>query len=345
MVGCVIVRGRRVLGEGYHRKFGGPHAEVHALRSAADSVKGATAYVTLEPCSHYGKTPPCADALIAAGIKRVVATMKDPGLHVAGRGMARLRAAGVEVRTGCLGDEARRLNKAYLTLQEHGRPYLILKWAQSIDGRIATASGESRAISGRAAHRWVHRLRARLDGIVVGVGTVLADDPLLTARGVRIHRVATRVVLDSRLRIDARCKLVRTAEQYPTLVFTTRAGMEGRRLHAERLRRAGVDIECCRARRGRVDISAVVRKLGARMMSNVMVEGGGAVLTEFLSRGFVDEAYVFVAPRFIGGDGATVAFGGPMKNELLVTSRRVGPDTLYHADFAAKGGYMFQRRP
>ena len=333
MVGCVIVRGARIIGEGYHHRFGGPHAEIEAIRSASTNIRGASAYVTLEPCAHHGKTPPCTEALIRAGVKRVIAAMKDQGALVGGRGFRHLRAVGVEVGVGCMRDEARRLNAAYLTRVEQHRPYVLLKWAQSLDGQISTPNGTSQAISGPAASRWVHRLRARVDGILVGVGTVLADDPRLTARGVAIRRVAARIVLDSRLRTPLGCRLVRTARRVPTLVMTTRSALRGKRPHARSLQEAGVEIQACRGTAGRVALDDVLHKLGVLAMTNVMVEGGGTVLTQFLRSGLADEIFVFVAPRVIGGNASPIAFDPVATGYPSITTQRVGTDALYHIRF------------
>lgn len=333
MVGCVLARGSRAISEGFHRRFGGPHAEVEALRSADESVRGATAYVTLEPCDHDGKTPPCTEALIASGIRQVVVAMKDPGAEVAGRGFRRLRAAGIDVRVGCLRREARALNAAYLTLVEQGRPRVLLKWAQSFDGRLTTPEGVSRRISGAAADRWVHRLRGRVDGIMIGVRTALADDPRLTARGVAVRRVATRIVLDSHLRTDPNCKLVRSAGRIPTLIMTTRAALTECGVRAERLLDRHVRIEGCRARGGRVDLSDALRRLGAMGMSNVMVEGGATVLRELLARELADEAFVIVAPRLVGGKSDPVFVLPQRATNTVVTTEPLAPDLLYHLRF------------
>lgn len=333
MVGCVLARGSRVISEGFHRRFGAPHAEVEALRSADESVRGATAYVTLEPCDHHGKTPPCTEALIASGVRQVIVAMKDPGAAVAGRGFRRLRAAGIAVRVGCLRDEARALNAPYLTLVEQGRPWVLLKWAQSLDGRLTTPTGESSRISGTTADRWVHRLRGRVDGIIVGLRTALANDPRLTARGVTVRRTATRIVLDSRLRTDPDSNLVRTARRIPTLIMTTKAAMTECSDRAERLVDRQVRIEGCRARRGRVDLSDALRRLGAMRMTNVMVEGGPTLLRELLARELADEAFVIVAPRLIGGESQPVFVHLRRAGNTTVTAHPLGTDVLYHVRF------------
>jgi diaminohydroxyphosphoribosylaminopyrimidine deaminase / 5-amino-6-(5-phosphoribosylamino)uracil reductase len=333
MVGCVIVKASRIVAEGYHKRFGGPHAEVDALRSDPSKGRGATAYVTLEPCNHYGKTPPCTELLISAGIKRVVAAMTDPGEHVRGRGFRRLRSAGVSVQSGCLEAESKAMNAPYLALTGRGRPYVLLKWAQSLDGQLATPPGSPRQISGPAAHRWMHKLRARVDGVIVGVKTAMTDDPQLTARDVPIRRVASRIVLDSSLRISLRSNLVRTAGVTPTIVMTTRGGVNERPSHAERLRRAGVRIEVCRTRGGHVDLADALARLGAMQMSNVMVEGGARVLQAFLTSHLADEAHFFVAPILLGDGHGPVAFDRKLAGEATVRSRSMSPDVLYSVKF------------
>jgi diaminohydroxyphosphoribosylaminopyrimidine deaminase/5-amino-6-(5-phosphoribosylamino)uracil reductase len=336
MVGCVIVRGDRVIGEGYHHRFGGPHAEVDALAHCGSSPRGATAYVTLEPCCHVGKTGPCADALVAAGIGRVVAAMQDPFGKVAGKGFRLLRQAGMRVDVGLCHDEAERLNAPYLKLRRTGVPWVILKWAQSLDGRIATRTGQARWISGPQSRRVVHHLRGRVDAIVVGIGTVLADDPMLTCRGVRARRVAHRIVLDTRLRIPLRSRLLRTVEQAPVLIMTTSGAVRRQRGKADRLRAAGAKVLSMRSRRGRLDVRGLLAELGRREMTNVLVEGGAEVLGTFLDERLADEAYVFVAPRIIGGRDAPGAVGGTGPASVSEASpmhgvrcRRVGEDWLY----------------
>ncbi len=222
LVGAIIVRDGRAVGEGWHQQYGQAHAEVNALAAAGDAAHGATLYVTLEPCCHHGKTPPCTDAVLHAGIARVVAALADPFPLVAGQGAARLRSAGVAVEFGVCADLARRQNAPYLKLLAAGRPYIHAKWAMTLDGKIATRTGDSQWISSDASRRVVHELRGRMDGILVGIGTALADDPLLTARPPG-PRTATRVILDAQARLPLDCRLVRTAREVPTLIATTPA--------------------------------------------------------------------------------------------------------------------------
>lgn len=335
MVGCVIARGDRVLGEGWHRRFGGPHAEVEALRACKSSPRAATAYVTLEPCCHFGKTPPCTDALIEAGITRVVAAMGDPFPKVRGGGVRKLRAAGIEVETGLLEPEARRLNAPYLKLQRTGRPWIILKWAQSLDGKLATRSGDSKWISGEASRGLAHRLRGRIDAVIVGVGTVLADDPLLTCRVGRPRRIAARIVLDPDLRTPPGARVLRTAGAVPTIIVT--GAQRGRTRKANTLARRGAEILPLPGSKANFDLGRLLDELGRRGMTNVMVEGGGRTLGAFHDAALADEAIVFVSPRLIGGDNAPSALGGTgpdhmhdLRSPASIRVSRLGTDFVYH---------------
>lgn len=333
MVGCVIVRGGKIIGEGYHRRFGGPHAEIEALRSASTSPRGATVYVSLEPCCHQGKTPPCSTALIEAGVGRVVAAIRDPSPPVCGKGLRALRRAGVRVEVGVLADEAVALIAPFATRIRLDRPYVIGKWAQSLDGKLAGARGESKWISCSASRRRVHRLRARVDAVLVGSGTVLSDDPALTARDVPLRRRAMRVVLDGRLRTPLRCQLVDTADDLSVLIFTTATA--ARSTKASRLRAAGVEVVPCRTRNGRLSIAACLSALARRDVTNVLVEGGAAVLTAFLEAKLLDEAWVFTAPILIGGTASAVLGNrrprslGTIEHPLHVTACSSGTDVFH----------------
>lgn len=305
-VGAVIVDDQlRLVGEGWHERFGGPHAEIAAIAQAGGRARGATLFVTLEPCSHFGKTPPCVDAVIASGIKTVFVGMQDPFPQVAGRGIERLRAAQIDVTLGLLGPESRRLTAPFCKLVETGRPYVLAKWAMTLDGRIAAHSGASRWISNLASRAIVHTLRGRMDAIVIGIGTALADDPLMTARPAG-PRVATRVVFDSRARLPLVSHLVRTIDQAPLLVVTN---PQAPRENVERLRKQGVEVFECSAGSSvtgeiRPDPSEALVELGRRRMTNVLIEGGSELLGTFFDRQLIDEAHVFVAPKLLGGAGA-----------------------------------------
>ncbi len=303
MVGCVIAKRGHIIGEGYHRRFGGPHAEIEALRACESDPCGATAYVTLEPCNHAGKTPPCVPALIKAGIGRVVVPLRDPNPRVNGTGVRALRKSGVTVDVGVLESEAAEVLAPFTTRIRLGRPYVIAKWAQAADGSLVTPPGRSRWISCELSRRLVHRLRARVDAIMVGVGTVLADDPLLTARSVRVRRTAKRVVLDGRLRIPTRCQLVTTADRFATVVITTRRAAQYPK--ADLLRRRGIEVVTCRSRADRMVLRDLLHSPIFHDATNLLVEGGPTLLNAMFAARLVDEAHVFVAPGEINPKTAT----------------------------------------
>ena len=303
MVGCVLVRDGQVIAEGYHRRFGGPHAEVDALAKAGEAARGATAYVTLEPCCHTGKTGPCTQALLAAGVARVIVAMTDPFPQVAGKGLELLAAAGVQTAVGLLEDQARLLNAPYLKRLTTHRPWVILKWAQSLDGKLATRAGRSKWITGQAALREAHRIRSVVDAVVAGAGTVAADDPQLTSRLVRTRRVAHRVVIDGRLRIGLDRQLVRTAREVPVVIACTRSAIDAQPEKADALHQAGCELLALpEVAPGRIDLSALLEWFGTWKATNIMIEGGGQLLGQFLDQQLADELAVFIAPMLIGGD-------------------------------------------
>lgn len=317
LVGAVIVREDEIIGEGYHERFRGAHAEVNALAQASLPVRGATLYVTLEPCCHYGKTPPCTDAVIAAGISRVLVAMTDPFEKVAGGGLQQLRAAGLTVEVGLLEQEARQLNAPYLKLLATGMPYVHAKWAMTLDGKIATASGDSKWISGEASRRVAHELRGRMDAIIVGVGTVLADDPLLTARPPG-PRTALRVVLDSHGRLPLNSHLARTARDLPVLVATS---SQAPAKVLDELR--ALKCECVifpHIERG-VSVEALLGELGRRRLTNALVEGGSQVLGSFHDAGLIDEVHAFVAPKTIGSAAAPTPMTGLGRSRIVDASQ------------------------
>jgi diaminohydroxyphosphoribosylaminopyrimidine deaminase/5-amino-6-(5-phosphoribosylamino)uracil reductase len=298
-VGCVIVKDDVVIGRGRTARGGRPHAETRALAEAGEAARGATVYVTLEPCSHHGHTPPCAKALIDAGVARVVVAVSDPDQRVNGEGIAWLRLAGVEVTTGVCEREAAELNAGFfLKVREH-RPLVTLKIAQSLDGKIATATGESQWITGETARAYGHLLRARHDAILIGAGTALADDPMLTCRLPGMEdRSPVRVVLDSRCRLPQWSRLAQTAANIPTLVYTTVE--EG----CGALSVCGVEvIPVAKDVAGRPDLAAVLADLGSRGITRLLVEGGASVHAGFLNRGFADRLEVFSAPMLLGAAG------------------------------------------
>lgn len=308
-VGCVIVAAGKVVGRGWTQPGGRPHAETEALAMAGASADGATAYVSLEPCSHHGKTPPCAEALIAAGIRRVVIAVEDPDPRVSGRGVARLRQAGLIVATGVLAEEASELNAGFLSRITRRRPLVTLKVASTLDGRIATHFGESRWITGDSARQVGHLLRAETDAIMVGSGTVLADDPELTCRLPGLEdRSPVRVVVDGRLRLPLTSKLVSSANEVATWVLTQEGGDDSRR---EAYEEAGVDVVELPGDHNGLDLRAALDVLGESGITRVLVEGGAHLAASLLRLGLVDRLVWFRAPRLIGGDGlpAAVAFG------------------------------------
>jgi len=306
MVGCVIAEGDRVLGEGWHARFGGPHAEIEALRSAETAVAGATMYATLEPCCHHGKTPPCTEAVIEADIRRVVIAGRDPFPDVAGGGIQRLAQAGVAVDIGLLEEQANWLNAPYLKLVRTGRPWIIAKWAMTLDGKSATRTGSSQWISGEASRKLVHELRGRMDAIMVGRGTAVADDPLLTTRPPG-PRTATRIIVDTHASLSPDSQLVRTAHEAPVLVA---AGLEAAEEHRRRLMGAGCEVWMGEAKNREERLIELLGELGRRRMTNVLVEGGGGVLGSLFDAKAVDEVHAFIASKLVGGVDATTPIKG-----------------------------------
>jgi len=328
MVGALIVKDGKVIAEGYHRRFGGAHAEVEAMRRAQGPLEGATLYVNLEPCCHWGKTPPCVEAILESGIKEVVVGNIDPNPQVAGKGVQFLREHGVRVRTGVLEAEGRELNRAYFKYHEEGLPLVTLKYAQSLDGRIATSTGDSRWISSEGTRRFAHRLRATHDAVLVGIGTVLADDPQLTVRMVR-GRNPLRVVLDSHLRIPLEAKVLQG--EPPTLIATASGAPRDKILA---LRQRGTEV--VEVGRERVELPQLLRELASRGVLSLLVEGGQAVITSFLREGLADEMVVIVAPSLIGrGVEAIGDLGvrtiGEARALKGVKLRRIGHDWVFEA--------------
>jgi diaminohydroxyphosphoribosylaminopyrimidine deaminase/5-amino-6-(5-phosphoribosylamino)uracil reductase len=329
MVGAVVLDSAgQLAGEGWHRAFGGPHAEVFALAAAGDRTRGGTLVVTLEPCCHHGKTPPCTDAVLNAGIARVVVATADPFPRVAGGGLARLRSAGVEVSVGLCEVDARALNAPYLKLLRTGRPWVHAKWAMALDGKIATRTGDSKWISGVESRQRVHALRGRMDAVIVGRGTVVADDPQLTARPAGA-RVAARVVVSASGELPDRCHLRATARAVPVIVYT-----------ADAAKLAGWSddgAEVVALPAGAPTIDAVLADLGRRRFTNVLVEGGAGLLGSVMDAGAADEFHVFIAPKLIGGAAAPAPIGGTGVALLAeapelagVTVERSGADVYVH---------------
>jgi diaminohydroxyphosphoribosylaminopyrimidine deaminase/5-amino-6-(5-phosphoribosylamino)uracil reductase len=310
MVGAVIVRDGSVVGEGYYHRFGGPHAEVHALKAAGESARDATLYVTLEPCDHEGKTPACAPLVAASGVSRVVVATPDPTCTTPDGGIGLLRRQGIAVDVGACAEAACELNAGFFKLAATGRPLVTAKWAMSLDGKIATHVGSSKWITSEGARARAHALRGRVDCIIVGGRTVEADDPFLTCRSARPRRVAARLVVCGRHAPSPACRLARTAREVPVvLAYPAAAPPEG----LAALERLGCELLPLPGDGGpatRVSVDALLAALGARRMTNVLVEGGGGILGSFFDAAAVDRVTAFVAPLIIGGAGATAAVAG-----------------------------------
>ena len=319
MVGCVIVRDGAVVGEGFHAKYGGPHAEVAALEDAGDAAHGATMYVTLEPCCHAGKTPPCSSAVVGAGLARVVIAMRDPFPEVDGGGIAELENAGIDVHVGVLEDEAYALNAPYLKLVRKHRPWIIAKWAMTLDGKIATRTGHSQWITGEDSRAIVHALRGRVDAIMVGSRTAQLDDPQLTARPAG-PRVATRVVVDSLASLSAESNLATTAQEVPVLVVASLEAPAAKRVE---LGNAGCEVLVLEGATRADRLKELLDELGRRKMTNVLVEGGGRLLGGLWDMREIDEVHAFVAPKLVGGVDAASPLAGNGLDEIPPTSSLV----------------------
>jgi diaminohydroxyphosphoribosylaminopyrimidine deaminase/5-amino-6-(5-phosphoribosylamino)uracil reductase len=327
VVGAVVVKSGRVVGEGWHRALGAPHAEAMAIRRAGRRARGATLYVTLEPCAHAGRTPPCVDGILESGIRRCVVAVRDPHPIVNGRGLRRLRRAGIQVELGLLAAEARRTLGGYWQLHTTGRPRVTLKLAQSLDGRIAppggfASGGDGRWITGPSARRTVHRMRALADAIVIGAGTARADDPRLTARGVAASRQPLRVVCDTRLSLPASLRLFRPSLARGTVVACApRAPLPAARL----LENAGVKVWRLEATRTGISPRALVARLGREGCQEVLVEGGARLATSFLAARAVDRLALFTAPKLLGA--GSLAWCGSVRGKGRITAqRREGAD-------------------
>ena len=304
LVGAVVVKDGKIIAEGWHRQAGTPHAEVHALNMAGDLAAGATLYVTLEPCSHFGRTPPCVNKILDSGIKRVVAAMEDPNPAVAGRGFEILRSNGVEVETGLLENEARKLNEVFLKWITRKMPFVTLKFASSLDGKIKTVGGESQWISGAESRKFTHRLRDIHDAILVGIGTVLADNPSLTTRLIA-GKNPIRIIVDSRARTPLNANVV-TDKSARTIIAVTKNAPSDK---ISALKACGVEI--ITAGDGeRVDLKILMEQLAAREITSVLIEGGGEIHFSMLKAGLVDKIFAFIAPKILGGDGKLTAVTG-----------------------------------
>jgi len=340
MVGAVLVKNNRIIGQGYHRRFGGNHAEVNALRNASADPSGATLYVTLEPCCHYGKTPPCVDAIIRNKIRKVVIGTLDPNPQVNGKSVRILNEHGIETGVGVLEEECRELNEAHFKLMTTGLPLVTIKFAQTLDGRIATAKGDSQWISSEEFQKLAHRLRAIHDAILVGIDTVLADNPRLTVRLVK-GRNPTRIILDSRLRMPLDSEVVRNRNEAPVLIATTAHADKERRSQLQEL---GVEVlEVPPDASGGIDLKHLLRALGERNISSLLVEGGAKVITSFLRQKLVDKLVVAIAPKIMGrgidavGELNITQISQALKLNFQKVSR-VGEDVIIEARIDRSAG-------
>ncbi|MFQ5846767.1 MAG: bifunctional diaminohydroxyphosphoribosylaminopyrimidine deaminase/5-amino-6-(5-phosphoribosylamino)uracil reductase RibD [Candidatus Methylomirabilales bacterium] len=332
MVGAVLTRHGAIVGEGYHAYAGGDHAELSALKAAGGSARGATCYVTLEPCAHYGKTPPCTQALIEAGITEVAIATYDPNPLVAGKGVRSLREAGVSVKVGLLQEEAVRLNETYVKYMRTGEPFVFLKAALSLDGKLATRTGDSQWMTGALARHRVHEMRNTLDAVVVGIGTVLKDDPMLTTRlGGPEDRDPLRVIVDSRGRLPLTARLFRAGSPPPLVAVGPRTSPARLR----RLQERGAEVTVLPPGEGGLSLPALTRELGRRQITSVMIEGGGKLATSALHAGIVDKVILMVAPILIGGKTAPTLLQGDGVEKLAealrvkqLTVERIGEDLV-----------------
>jgi len=314
-VGAVLVKANQVIGKGWHKKFGGPHAEINALQDCKTlgvNPRGATMYVSLEPCCHQAKTGPCTEAIIAAGVVKVVVATIDPSEHANGRGIEQLRNAAIVVQTGVCEPQARLLNAPFFKFTTTGKTWVILKWAQSIDGKVAYAdkSRERRWISGEQSRKDVHKLRRRAGGILVGINTVVADDPLLTARPSK-GKKATRIVLDSHLRIPLDCKLLATTKEAPVLILTSQQTLRVNPQIVEKVTQKGAEVLACPDAEGRSNLYFLTSELAKRGVAQLLVEGGPTVIASFLKERLADEIVVYITPKILGARGS-VGINPPM---------------------------------
>lgn len=333
LVGAVVVKDGAIVGQGFHQKAGTPHAEVHALQQAGELAKGATLYVTLEPCSHQGLTPPCAQAVIAAGIKRCVVATEDPNPLVNGHGLAGMKEAGIEIVTGVLRSRAERQNEVFLKYMESGLPFVILKTAMTLDGKIASSGGDSKWITSEPARQWVHRLRDQVDGIMVGIGTVLADDPLLNTRLIdRDGRDPVRLILDGSLDLPLTSRIADSSHEQPTLVFTSPSADRQR---AREMEQCGMEVITVDGLPDDLNLEQVLQVAAHRKICSILVEGGGTVNASLLKYGLVDKLYWFIAPKIIGGRTAPSPVQGSGLSTMAeaievedINSEFIGPDLL-----------------
>lgn len=338
MVGTVIVKNGQIVGKGYHTKAGLPHAEIKALKDAGSRAKDATLYTNLEPCCHFGRTPPCADRIIKAGIRQVVAGIVDPNPLNSGKGFVRLRQAGVKVKTGILKKEAERLNETFIKFITRKEPFVIVKVGMSLDGKIATKKGESRWITGERARDYVHQLRREVDAVLVGLNTVLVDDPLLTVRGKGKRKKEkarpVRIVMDSLAKISLRAKVL--TEQPQTMIATTRSAPKSR---IRALERKGVRVLTVPSKERRVDLAKLTKQLGSLGITSLLIEGGGEIIASAFSSRVVDKVLIFIAPKIIGGRDAPTPVDGEGVSEISKAVPLRSVTTRWFADDLLIEGY------
>lgn len=331
VVGCVIVRDGKIVGEGWHKKAGTPHAEIHALNMAGEAACGADVYVTLEPCCHHGKTPPCCDALIAAGVRRVVAGMVDPFPQVAGKGLQTLQQAGIRVEDGMLEEQCQELNKGFIKVVTTGMPYLIYKSAMTMDGNIATVTGHSRWVTGEKSRSLVHRLRSQCDAVMVGVDTIIADNPQLTVRHVK-GRDPIRVIVDSRLRTPESVHVLQGPDVAKTIIATCETDPT---VH-QRYLSQGATLLVCRQYDGRVEMTDLLAKLAKQGVQTILLEGGSRLAGDLLQHGLIDECIFFYAPKVVGNGFAPFAITGisSMEDAFRLSIQKIsrsGDDVVVYA--------------
>ena len=324
LVGAVLVRDGRVIGEGYHARCGGPHAEREAFWNCTEDTRGATLYVTLEPCCHYGKTPPCTDIILEKKIGRVVIGLTDPNPLVAGKGIELLRKAGIEVETGVETEYLEKQNRVFLKYINSGMPWVVMKTAMTLDGKIAAYTGDSKWVTGEEARGEVHRMRSAYTGILVGSGTVKADDPQLNCRGVEGGRQPVRILADSSASLSPDSRLFKTAGEQPLILAHTAKAQAGK---LALLRSAGIETLFCEEKNGKVSIPDLLKKLGERKIDSLLLEGGGNLNYSFLEEGMVDEVVAFIAPKLIGGRDALSPVEGAGIGSMDAAIRLEGIET------------------
>lgn len=336
LVGAVIVKDNKIIGEGYHEYYGGPHAEVNAFANAKEDVSGATMYVTLEPCSHYGKTPPCADAIVRNKISKVVIGMEDPNPIVAGRGIEILRSNGIEVITGVMDTEVKKINEIFIKYITQKEPFCIMKTAMTMDGKIATSTGDSKWISNEKSRLYVHELRHKVTGIMVGIGTVLKDNPELTTRiEGKISKNPIRIIIDSKAKIPLEAKVLNCDEKTKTIIVTTEFASEDK---IEAIKQKGAEVIVTPSKNNRVDLSYLMGRLGESGIDSILLEGGSTLNYSALQEGIVDKVITFISPKIFGGTSVKTPVGGEgieyVKDAILLTDAEV---TRFDEDIMIEG--------